>query len=228
MSASHTLIHPFHPANQPNLLAYDEGALTRLVEESGRPRYRATQILRWLYAKRARSIDSMTDLSLSDRAWLAAHAAVSGLQTRLIRTAEDGTKKFLLGLDDGLVAESVLIPDGRRLTLCVSSQVGCTFDCTFCLTGTLGLSRNLKPHEIVGQVLAVQDQLDPNSRLSNLVFMGMGEPLANFEAVAESITRLTNTEWGSDSRRVALPSRPPAWPPGSRTSRRSASTLPFR
>jgi 23S rRNA (adenine2503-C2)-methyltransferase len=113
-----------------------------------------------------------------------------------VKTASDSTKKLLFALEDGLTVESVLIPDGRRLTLCVSSQVGCTFDCGFCLTGTMGLKRNLKAHEIVDQVLSVQDHIGTEGRLSNLVFMGMGEPLANFEAVSESISRLTNDTWG--------------------------------
>ena len=99
-------------------------------------------------------------------------------------------------LSDRLTVETVLIPDEDRLTLCVSTQVGCTLDCGFCLTGTMGLKRNLKSHEIVEQVLTAQDHLDPGERITNLVFMGMGEPLANMEALSEAIRRLTNKPWG--------------------------------
>ncbi len=202
MAAAPPLPQPATLDRKPNLLAFDDAALRRFILECGWPRYRASQILRWLYAKRARSVESMTDLSRADRVALAARATIMRPPPHLIRTADDGTRKFLFSLEDGLTVESVLIPDGRRLTLCVSSQVGCTFDCAFCLTGTMGLKRNLKAHEIVSQVLSVQDELEPERRLSNLVFMGMGEPLANFEAVADSIARLTNTDWG-----VAIPAR---------------------
>lgn len=182
--------------HRPNLLALDPPALEALVQGWGWPRYRATQILRWLYAKRVHSLDAMTDLSQQDRATLAAQATLSRLAVHMVKTAEDGTCKFLFRLDDGMMVETVLIPDGDRRTLCVSSQVGCTFDCGFCLTGTMGLRRNLKAHEIVDQVLTVQDRLAPDERLTNMVFMGMGEPLANFDAVAAALRVLTNDTWG--------------------------------
>jgi 23S rRNA (adenine2503-C2)-methyltransferase len=103
---------------------------------------------------------------------------------------------LVLTLDDDLEVEAVLIPDEDRLTLCLSTQVGCTLDCGFCLTGTMGLKRNLKPHEIIDQVLTAQEQLEAGERLSNMVFMGMGEPLANFNVLSEAIRRLTNKSWG--------------------------------
>lgn len=180
----------------PNLFALDPDEVEHLTKEWGWPRYRAHQILRWLYARRVRSIDQMTDLSLRDRSRLHEHATIVRLPPPAVRVATDGTRKFLFCLDDGLIVESVLIPDGRRLTLCLSSQVGCTFDCQFCLTGTMGLRRNLKPHEIVDQMLSVQDALPAGDRISNLVFMGMGEPLANLDAVRAAIRRLCNEEWG--------------------------------
>lgn len=111
-------------------------------------------------------------------------------------SSQDGTKKFVLTLADGNQVECVLIPDEDRLTLCLSTQVGCTLDCGFCLTGTLGLQRNLRAHEILDQVLLAQDHLQEGHRLTNLVFMGMGEPLANLDAVADAVTRLTNNTWG--------------------------------
>ena len=120
--------------------------------------------------------------------------------------SRDGTKKILARLEDGILLESVLIPDDGRLTLCLSTQVGCTLDCRFCLSATMGLTRNLKAHEVVDQVLTAQDRLAPGERLSNLVLMGMGEPLANFAAVAEAIRRITNPVWGLgiSARRVTV------------------------
>jgi 23S rRNA (adenine2503-C2)-methyltransferase len=188
---------PHSPGTPPiNLLTLDQESVEELVLNLGWPRFRAQQILRWLYRHRARDVEQMTDLSISQRAQLAIIARVGRLGGCQIFTSADGTSKFLARLDDGLVVESVLIPDGQRLTLCVSTQVGCTLDCGFCLTGTMGLKRNLKAHEIVDQVLTAQDHLKPNQILTNLVLMGMGEPLANFEAVSEALTRLTNSTWG--------------------------------
>ncbi len=187
---------------RPNLLTFTPAQLAGWVQTNGWPRYRTQQILRWLYAKRARTVEDMTDLSRADRTVLSERARIDRLACALVRTADDGTRKFLFSLDDGVSVESVLIPDGRRLTLCISSQVGCTFDCTFCLTGTMGLQRNLRAYEIVDQVLSVQDHLPAHTRLTNLVFMGMGEPLANFEAVSAAVAILTDTEWG-----VGIPAR---------------------
>jgi len=179
-----------------NLLSLDLCSAERLVQDYGWPRYRAQQMLRWVYRRRVREIDSMTDLSRTERDALMRSAVIGRCLTCRILESVDGTRKFILRLDDGLEVESVLIPDARRLTLCVSTQVGCTLDCRFCLTGMMGLQRNLKAHEIVDQVLTVQDQLGAGERLTNLVLMGMGEPLANLEAVSEAIRRLTNTSWG--------------------------------
>lgn len=179
-----------------NLLSLDEPAVAQLAEPLGWPSYRARQVLRWLYRRRAKTIDQMTDISRADRAALASIACIRRATASRIYRSADGTKKLVLTLLDGLTIETVLIPDDTRLTLCVSTQVGCTLDCGFCLTGTLGLKRNLKPHEIVDQVLTAQDQLEGSERITNLVFMGMGEPLANLESVSEAIKRFTNKEWG--------------------------------
>jgi 23S rRNA (adenine2503-C2)-methyltransferase len=177
-------------------MSLDEPGMARLVTQSGWPAYRTGQILRWLYQRRARTIDQMTDLSQADRARLAGEATIGRATDCTIFRSSDQTRKLVLTLEDGLSVETVLIPDGDRLTLCVSTQVGCTLDCGFCLTGTMGLKRNLKPHEIVDQILTAQDQLDAGERVTNLVFMGMGEPLANLEALSEAIRRLTNKAWG--------------------------------
>lgn len=189
-----------------NLLALDEPALARFVQELGWPKFRARQILRWLYQKRICDIERMTDLSKEERTRLATLATIGRIADCEVRRSSDGTRKFLLRLGDGLVVESVLIPDAGRLTLCLSTQVGCTLDCGFCLTGRMGLQRNLAAHEIVEQALAVLDRLEPGERVTNVVLMGMGEPLANFDAVAEAVRRLTNRRWGLglSPRRITL------------------------
>ena len=187
-----------------NLMTLSADEMAALAREFGWPRYRARQVLQWLYQRGVTDVDAMTDLSKTDRARLAEQAHVGTLAPAAVRTSADGTQKFLFHLDDGKAIESVVIPDRDRLTLCLSTQVGCTLDCTFCLTGQMGLQRNLKPHEIVGQVLAVQQSL--SHPLTNLVLMGMGEPLANLDAVEEAVHRLTNQTWGVgfSPRRITL------------------------
>lgn len=137
----------------------------------------------------------MSDLPHDLRAALAAHFAFPHLTPTVVSTSADGTRKLLFQLGRGAAVESVLIPDPPRLTLCISSQAGCGMGCAFCATARLGLVRNLSPLEIAGQVSAAQEQLKPGERISNIVFMGMGEPLANYAAVVEAIEILT-AEWG--------------------------------
>lgn len=189
-----------------NLLSLNLESAERLVDTLGWPRYRARQVLRWLYRRRVRDIERMTDLSKADRARLATIARIGRIDSCQVFRASDGTRKFLGRLEDGLTVETVLIPDSGRLTLCLSTQVGCTLDCGFCVTGRMGLKRNLKAHEIVDQVLLAQDHLEANERLTNLVLMGMGEPLANLDAVAEAVARLTDRDWGlgMSPRRITL------------------------
>ena len=185
-------------------LSADE--MAGFARDRGWPCFHARQMLRWLYQRRVTDVAAMTDLSKAARTQLAAEARISALIPAEVRTSDDGTQKFIFHLDDGKAIESVLIPDEERLTLCLSTQVGCTLDCAFCLTGRMGLLRNLEAHEIVGQVLAVQRRLSSDERLTNLVLMGMGEPLANVVAVEEAIRRLTNQAWGAgfSPRRITL------------------------
>lgn len=210
-----------------DLMALSAGETATFTRKFGWPRYRAHQVLRWLYQRRVTDVDAMTDLSKADRARLTQHAYIGTLTPESVRTSEDGAQKFVFPLDDGKGIESVVIPDEDRLTLCLSTQIGCTLDCAFCLTGRMGLSRNLKPQEIVGQVLAVQRHLShpptpgettrcnqegrvprhtPSRSLTNLVLMGMGEPLANPNAVEEAAHRFTNRAWGLgfSPRRITL------------------------
>lgn len=161
--------------------------LEHWVQQAGHPSYRARQVLKWMYGRQATGFEEMTDLSKGFRSWLAANARLSCLRCLEIRDDEDGTRKLLYGLEDGAQIEGVLIGPGPRLTLCVSSQVGCALGCKFCLTGRHGLRRNLSAGEIVDQVCAVRRELGPEERLTNLVFMGMGEPLANYNQVVKAL-----------------------------------------
>jgi 23S rRNA (adenine2503-C2)-methyltransferase len=189
-----------------DLLALNLPAALDFVRRLGWPDYRARQILRWIHKKRARSIETMTDLSRAEREELAAIARIGRTTVAEVLRSADGSRKVLARLEDGLLVESVLIPESPRLTLCLSTQVGCTLDCGFCLTGRMGLKRNLKAHEIVDQVLTVQDRFEPGEVLTNVVLMGMGEPLANLEAVSDAISRMTDPDWGLGipARRITL------------------------
>ena len=179
-----------------NLLALTFQEIDELSRGLGWPGYRTQQILQWLYQHRARDIDAMTNLSKVDRRRLQEVATVQCDDEISHHVAHDGTKKFLWRLVDNLAVETVLIPEERRRTLCLSSQVGCSLDCGFCLTAQMGMKRNLRAHEIVSQVLNVQATMPDSDHITSMVFMGMGEPLMNFDAVAEAIQRLTNIEWG--------------------------------
>jgi 23S rRNA (adenine2503-C2)-methyltransferase len=159
------------------------------------PAYRATQILSWAYRRRAVSFAAMSDLPQALRDALAADFSLPALTPTVVVHSRDDTRKLLFTLDEHAAIESVLIPDPPRLTLCISSQAGCGMACAFCATARLGLLRNLSATEIVGQVLAAQAELRSGERISNIVFMGMGEPLANYDAVVEAIELLT-AEWG--------------------------------
>jgi 23S rRNA (adenine2503-C2)-methyltransferase len=159
--------------------------LTEFVKTLGLPAYRAGQIFQWLYRPQISDFEQMTDLPKELRATLKSYASFERLFLANMEHSADGTVKFAFTLKDGAVIESVLIPEDERHTLCISSQVGCAMGCGFCLTGTIGFKRNLTPGEIVGQIVKVMEELPglfgDNSRINNLVFMGMGEPLANFE-----------------------------------------------
>ncbi|MBP1685966.1 MAG: rlmN [Deltaproteobacteria bacterium] len=180
-------------------------ALRAWMAERGFPRYRATQVLAWVYRRGVSDFAAMSDLARELREALAAAFVISRLTPSVVTRSADGTRKLLFQLDAGAAIESVLIPDPPRLTLCISSQAGCGMGCAFCATARLGLLRNLSANEIVGQVVAAQAELQPGERISNIVFMGMGEPLANYDAVVEAIEILT-AEWGIglSSRRITV------------------------
>ncbi len=167
----------------------------------GEPRYRAKQILDWVFQKRAAGYESMTSLGKSLRARLTATHPLHTMRIAKVQGAKDTTRKFLFRLHDGRYVESVLIPANRgafgeqsdRRTICVSSQVGCAYDCKFCASGLAGFTRNLRADEIVEQIL--QAEAYDGSRIDNIVFMGMGEPLANFTNLSRAI-RIIQADWG--------------------------------
>ncbi len=177
---------------QRNLKNHARPALRDLFAHDGISAYRADQVLGWLYGQGVDDIHAMTDLPLHLRESLAEQWRCRALEVREIQTSTDGTKKLVLEADDGSLLEAVLIPEERRNTLCVSTQVGCPLACSFCATGKMGLKRNLTVAEIVDQLMRAREILSEDEGLSNIVFMGMGEPLLNLDAVRESIEIFTD------------------------------------
>ena len=172
-----------------------------MVREFAEPLYRARQIVDWLYQKRVRSFDEMTDLPRKCRNRLAEQFDFSKIDIVRVLGSRDTTRKFLFRLSDGNLIESVLIPASPALygsrsdrrTICVSTQVGCAYGCKFCASGLEGFSRNLKPNEIVDQIIAIERE--NGEKIDNIVFMGMGEPLANLENLLRAI-KIINAPWG--------------------------------
>lgn len=175
-----------------NLLDLSREQLAAWLAERGIAAYRAGQILKWVYHRQADDFVEISDLAKQMRALLAGHFRIPRLEVRAEQTSADGTRKFLFGLEDGESIETVLIPERDHYTLCVSSQVGCAQNCRFCLTAKGKLTRNLTQGEILGQVRDVKNRLPDPERLTNLVFMGMGEPLANFEPLMGALAIITD------------------------------------
>ena len=163
------------------------------IKEMGQPPYRATQIFDWIYKKNAGSFDDMSNLAQGFRAALDERYTVDALKIEKTLVSTDGTKKFLYALAGGGCIESVLIPDRGRITLCVSTQAGCAMGCAFCMTGKGGLKRSLDAAEILDQVLIARRTIIETMSLSNIVFMGMGEPLANYDEFLKAIRMLTDS-----------------------------------
>ncbi|MFB3883936.1 MAG: 23S rRNA (adenine(2503)-C(2))-methyltransferase RlmN [Thermodesulfobacteriota bacterium] len=179
--------------------------LRKFITSFGKEGYRTIQITRWLYQKGVHSIDEMTNLSKQFRQDLNRISFVSTLRPLHVEEASDGTRKFLFQLEDGNRIESVLIPDKKRLTLCLSTQVGCALGCRFCLTGKMGWKRDLKVSEILNQILAVKETLSDQTPITNIVLMGMGEPLANYPNTLKAIELMTNPDaFKFSSRRITL------------------------
>lgn len=186
---------------------YEEQDWARWLEEQGERPFHARQIIEWIYQKGAVSWDAMTNLSKDLRVKLAARFRLPVLELCKMTPSKDGeTYKFLWTLHDGNKVESVLICSGARRTVCVSSQVGCPARCAFCASGQGGFYRNLRPSEIIEQVLQIQHWLAPRGeRVSHVVFMGMGEPLKNYESVVKVIALLTRDDrFGLSHRRITV------------------------
>ncbi len=170
--------------------------LSHFIQQQGEANFRAKQIFSWLYRPDIKSFEQMTNLSITLRTRLTDIAQISRLTLADQEQSADGTTKFCFSLADGNKIESVLIPDNDRHTLCISSQVGCAMGCTFCLTGTMGLKRNLTPAEIINQIIFVRDNLANQGmgKINSIVFMGMGEPLANFDNIIKALDLITNDQ----------------------------------
>ncbi len=182
-------------ADRPDLRALTLDQAQDLAVALGLPRFRGEQAWRWVHGKGATSWDEMTNLGAAVRERLAAGARIGTLTLAEVQRSRDGTRKLRFTTRDGYAIESVLIPDGDKTTQCISSQVGCAVDCQFCATAKLGLTRNLDPGEIADQVYRARALLaveEPDRRITNLVYMGMGEPLHNYDHVMRSLRILTH------------------------------------
>ncbi|OQY17606.1 MAG: 23S rRNA (adenine(2503)-C(2))-methyltransferase [Desulfobacterium sp. 4572_20] len=175
------------------------------VEEIGLEAYRAEQIRQWIFGHKSTSFEGMTNISKELRSYLNSSCIISRLKITKTEISLDGTKKVLFELEDGNRIESVLIPERNHFTACISSQVGCAMGCKFCLTAKQGFIRNLRTSEIINQVIQIRELLDQPESLTNIVFMGMGEPLANFEAVKKAVNNIISPDALNFSRlRVTL------------------------
>ena len=169
--------------------------------EMGLPKFRARQIVGWIFGKRAASFDQMTDLPKPLRQQLGQSSCLFDSSVTNVQTSPDGTDKLLVRLQDGQHVECVLLRDGSRRSICVSSQVGCAMGCVFCASGLDGVERNLTSGEILQQMLHLQRRLPDDERLSHIVMMGMGEPLANLNNVLDAL------RWASDSHGLGISPR---------------------
>jgi len=186
------------PASPPGhfpIVGATRDEVREFVAALGARPYHADQVLRWVYRGRAAGFEAMTDLAKPLRATLAQRAVVFTSAVQRMEESADGTRKLLVGLADGAAVEAVVIPEGRRHTVCVSTQVGCAIGCVFCASGLGGLVRDLSHGEIVEQVLHAQGLLPPEEKLTNVVVMGIGEPLMNYAALVRAL-RVLMAPWG--------------------------------
>lgn len=198
------------PTEKTNLLGLPKAKLEAFFESMGEKKFRAKQILQWIHQHGVDDFDQMTNVSKALRDRLKQVAEVRGPDVIYDETSKDGTRKWIMRMDSGNSVETVLIPDGQRGTLCVSSQIGCSLDCTFCSTGKRGFNRNLSAAEIIGQVWVARRAFMPFDNVSdrpitNVVMMGMGEPLLNFDNVVDAMDlMMEDLAYGISKRRVTL------------------------
>ncbi len=177
-----------------NLIGFSQDRLIQLIKNWGEKPFRAFQILNWVYNHRVNQMDEMTNISKTLRNRLDNYFSIKLPRVADKTQSKDGTIKYLMELEDGETIESVWMPDENRKSLCISTQVGCRLGCTFCFTGTLGLKRQLTSGEIIGQYLAVNDDLAEKDKVTNIVIMGMGEPLDNYEALCDALRLMISPE----------------------------------
>ena len=190
-----------------DIRALTKEQLRNFFEEKGDKAFRGNQVYEWLWNKGAHSFEDMTNISKTTRQMLEENFVINHIKVDQMQRSSDGTIKNAVRLHDDLVVESVLIPTPKRTTACVSSQVGCSLDCRFCATARLKRMRNLNPDEIYDQVVAIDNEsrLYYNRPLSNIVFMGMGEPLMNYNNVLKAINMITSDEGlGMSPKRITL------------------------
>ena len=202
---AHALSSTLDARGKLNLIGLTPEALAEFFVGLGEKPYRARQIMRWVYQRGVLDFDEMTDLSLRLRNALALVASL--VLPKVIRREDssDGTRKWVLDVGAGQAVETVYIPEPNRATLCISSQAGCAMDCSFCATGRRGFNRNLSAAEILGQVVLANQALGPDSAVTNVVFMGMGEPLANYrEVVPVAKLLIDDYAFGLSRRRVTI------------------------
>ena len=194
-------------AEKKDIRALSKEQLRDFFVTNGDKAFRGNQIYEWLWSKSAHSFESMTNVSKETRAMLEANFVINHVKVDTMQRSEDGTVKNAVRLHDDLIVESVLIPTKTRTTACVSSQVGCSLDCNFCATARLKRMRNLTPGEIYDQVVAIDNEskLYYDRPLSNIVFMGMGEPLMNYPNVMKAIDMITSNEGlGMSPKRITV------------------------
>ena len=189
----------------PNLLDFTLEEMESFIASQGKEKYRARQIMKWLHQSGVTTFDAMTTLSGDFRKKLAGTARIVRPQIIKIQKSQDGTQKALLALEDGLYIESVLIPGKSHWTLCISTQAGCAMNCAFCLTARQGFKRNLTPGEIVGQFVTLKFETPEGANINNIVMMGMGEPLANYDNTVKAIQIfISDFGLGMSSRRITV------------------------
>src|SRR5438067_448018 len=192
-------------ATRPDIAELERPALYAAPEARGHARFHAAQIFRWIYLRGVTDPDAMTDLSRELRATLASDFQLTTPALAHRERSVDGTEKFLLQFEDGRTVESVFIPDTPAMTFCISTQVGCAMACTFCLTGKMGLIRNLTAGEIVGQVRVLASAIATGEATFNIVLMGMGEPLHNYDETMKALRILTDEHgFAMSPRRITL------------------------
>jgi 23S rRNA (adenine2503-C2)-methyltransferase len=190
-----------------DIRALTKEQLREFFEKQGDKAFRGNQVYEWLWQKSAHTFEDMTNVSKETRQLLEENFVINHIKVDTIQRSNDGTVKNAVRLHDGLIVESVLIPTKTRTTACVSSQVGCSLDCKFCATSRLKRMRNLNPDEIYDQVVVIDNEskLYFNRPLSNIVFMGMGEPLMNYNNVIKAIDKITSPEGlGMSPKRITV------------------------